>query len=34
VVDEAVAITARFIVDTESRTQVVARELAQLPQRA
>lgn len=34
VVDEAVKITARFIVDTESRTQVVTRELAQLPQRA
>lgn len=34
VLDEAVKITARFIVESESRNQPAVRELAQLPQRA
>jgi hypothetical protein len=34
VLDEAVKITARFIIEAESRLQPAVRELAQLPQRA
>jgi len=34
VLDEAVRITARFIVDTESRMSPAVHEFAQLPQRA
>ena len=33
VVDEAVAITAKFIIDAESKFQPVKRELAELPRR-
>jgi hypothetical protein len=33
VVDEAVAITAKFIVDAESKFQLARRELAELPRR-
>ena len=33
VVDEAVAITAKFIVDVESKFQLARRELAELPRR-
>jgi hypothetical protein len=34
VLDEAMKITAKFIVDTETRNQPAVRELSQLPQRA
>lgn len=34
VLDDAVKITARFIIEAESRLQPAVRELAQLPQRA